>query len=112
MHSIQEKNELLQRLDGARERLIVAVSGLSQSQADFKSSPDAWSVAGIVEHLATVEDLVIMRVEKMTLEPDHGKFKDSDVALSDRVVDRSQKFQAPERSHPTGKSVTSSLERL
>src|SRR5262252_9182118 len=84
MHSIQEKNELLQRLDGARERLIAAVAGLSQTQADFKPSPDAWSVAGVVEHLATVEDLVIMRLEKMTSEPDHGNFKDSDVVLFDK----------------------------
>jgi len=112
MHSLQEKNELLQRLDCARERLIAAVAGLSQAQAGFKPASDAWSVAGIVEHIATVEDLVIMRVEKMTSEQDHGKFKDSDVVLFDKVVDRTEKFQAPERVHPTGKSLGSSLERL
>src|SRR5262249_58795934 len=71
-----------------------------------------WSVAGIVEHIATVEDLVIMRVEKMTSEQDHGNFKDSDVVLFDKVVDRTEKFQAPERIHPTGKSLGSSLQRL
>src|SRR5215470_17657049 len=112
MHSLQEKNELLQRLDGARERLIAAVAGLSQPQANFKPSPDAWSVAGIVEHLATVEDLVIMRLEKIKSEPDHGNFKDSDVVLVDKVVDRTARFQAPERVQPTGKSLGSSLERL
>ena len=112
MHSLQEKNELLQRLDCARERLIAAVAGLSQAQASFKPSSDAWSVAGIVEHLATVEDLVIMRLEKMTSEPDHGNFKASDVVLFDKVVDRTERFQAPERVHPTGKSLGSALERL
>jgi hypothetical protein len=112
MHSLQEKNELLQRLDGARERLIAAVAGLSQAQASFKPSSDAWSVAGIVEHLATVEDLVIMRLEKITSEPDHGNFKDSDVVLFDKVVDRTERFQAPQRVHPTGTSLGSSLERL
>ena len=112
MHSLQEKNELLQRLDGAREQLIAAVAGLSQPQANFTPSPDAWSVAGIVEHLATVEDFVIMRVERMTSEPDHGNFKDSDLVLFDKVVDRTEKFQAPERVHPTGKPLGSSLERL
>jgi hypothetical protein len=112
MHSLQEKNELLQRLDGARERLIAAVAGLSHPQANFKPSPDAWSVAGIVEHLATVEDFVVRRLENMTSEPDHGNFKDSDVVLFDKVVDRSEKIQAPERVHPTGKPLSSSLERL
>ena len=61
MHSSEEKNELLQRLDNAREGLIAALSGLSESQANFKPSPEAWSVAGIVEHLATVEDFVVMQ---------------------------------------------------
>jgi hypothetical protein len=112
MHSLQEKNELLQRLDGVRERLIGAVAGLSQEQADFKPSSDTWSVAGIVEHLATVEDLVIIRLEKMASEPNHGMFKDSDVVLFDKVVDRTERFQSPERVHPTGKSLGSSLERL
>jgi len=112
MHSLEEKNELLQRLDNARESLIAAVSGLSESQATFKPSPEAWSVAGIVEHLASVEDFVVMRVEKIASEPDDGNFKDSDVVLFDKVVDRSAKFQAPERAHPTGKPLASSLERL
>src|SRR5690349_2886653 len=112
MHSLQEKNELLQRLDGARERLIGAVAGLSPAQVDFKPSPDAWSVAGIVEHLATVEDFIIMRLEKIASEPDHGNFKDSDVVLFDKVADRTERFQAPERVRPTGKSLGVSLGRL
>jgi len=112
MYSLQEKNELLQRLDGVRERLIGAVAGLSPAQADFKPSPDAWSVAGIVEHLATVEDFVIMRLEKMAFGPDHGNFKDSDVVLFDQVADRTERFQAPERVQPTGKPLGVSLERL
>jgi hypothetical protein len=112
MHSLEEKDELLQRLDGARERLMGAVAGLSQSQANFKPSPDVWSVAGIVEHLATVEDFVVTRVENIASEPDHGNFKDSDVALFDKVLDRTQKITAPERVQPTGKSLGSSLERL
>ena len=112
MHSSAEKNELLQRLDNAREGLITAVSGLSESQANFKPEPDAWSVAGIVEHLATVEDFVVMRLEKIASEPDDGHFKDSDVVLFDRVADRSVKIQAPERVQPAGKPLGSSLERL
>src|SRR5215467_1429258 len=112
MHSLQEKKELLQRLNGARERLIAAVAGLSQTQADFKPSPEAWSVAGIVEHLATVEDLVIMRLEKMASEPNHGICRGSDVVLCDMVVDRTKRFQSAERVQPTGKSLGASLERL
>lgn len=88
------------------------MAGLSQTQAGFKPSSDAWSVAEIVEHIATAEVLVIIRLEKMTSQPNHGNFKDSDAVLFDKVVDRSERFQAPERVHPTGKSLASSLERL
>jgi hypothetical protein len=112
MHSLEDKNVLLQRLDNAREGLMAAVAGLSEPQADFKPSPQAWSVAGIVEHLATVEGFVIMRLEKMISEPDEGNFKHSDVILFDKVADRSAKFQAPDRVQPTGKPLASSLERL
>jgi hypothetical protein len=48
----------------------------------------------------------------MTFEPDDGNFQESDVVLFDKVVDRSAKIQAPERVHPTGKSLAASLERL
>ena len=112
MHSSEEKQELLQRIGNARESLMAAVSDLSEQQANFKPSPEAWSVAGIAEHLAIIEDFVVMRVEKMISEPDDGNFKESDVVLFDKVVDRTTKIQAPERVHPTGKSLGSSMERL
>jgi hypothetical protein len=112
VHSLEEKNELLQRLDNAWEELTAAVSGLSESQANFKPSPEAWSVAGIVEHLATVETFVLMRIEKIASEPDAGTFGEADVVFFDRVTDRSSKFQAPERVQPTGKPLASSLARL
>src|SRR5262249_23576131 len=54
----------------------------------------------------------IVRLGKMTSEPNQGNFKDSDVVLFEKVVDRTERFQAPGRVRPTGKSLGSSLERL
>ena len=112
MYSLDEKNELLQRVDKARDGLIAAVAGLSESQSNFRPSPEAWSVAGIVEHLAMVEGFVIQRLQQMPEAPDEGNFKDGDAVLFGRVADRSGRFKAPERVHPTGKSLSNSLEQL
>jgi hypothetical protein len=112
MHSIEEKNKLLQQLDEAREDLKSAVWGLSERQSNFKPSPGGWSIAGVVEHLATVEGFVVMRLEQMTSAADEGHLKDSDTVLFGKVVDRSTKFQAPERAHPTGKPLANSMETL
>ena len=112
MYSTVEKNELLQHFDRARYGLMAALAGLSEEQSNVKPSPEGWSVAGIVEHLAIVEDLVLLRVQQLASAPDIGNFGDSDAVLFGKVIDRSVKFQAPERAHPTGKSLLSSLERL
>jgi hypothetical protein len=112
MYSIEEKNELLQKLDKSLDGLTAAVAGLSEAQSNFKPSPNGWSVANIVEHLGTVEDFVILRVQQMPTAPDDGNFKDPDGVLFGRVADRSAKFQAPERVQPTGTPLAHSLERL
>jgi hypothetical protein len=116
MYSAEERNQLIQLLDTTRDGLMKTISGLSQSQSTFKLSPDAWSVAGIVEHLAIVEDRVLGRISELFAsappESQNGRLADSDTVLFYKVVDRSSKFQAPEPVHPTGKSLAESLDRL
>jgi hypothetical protein len=112
MYSTEEKNELLQHLDRSRYGLMAALAGLSEAQSDFKPSPEDWSIANIVEHLAIVEDLVILRVQQLASSPDVEGFKDSDAVLLGKIIDRSVKFKAPERAQPTGKALVNSLERL
>lgn len=112
MHSITEKDELIQHLENARDGLKAAVSGLSEPQANFKTSSEAWSIANIAEHLAIVEDFTIVRLEQIISEPDGGNFRDADAVLFSKAADRSSKREAPEQVRPTGKPLASSLERL
>ena len=115
MYLTEQKDELVRRLDGTRDGLMATVAGLTEVQSNCKPSPEGWSISGIVEHLAIVEDLVILRVEQLAAgsgDSPNGKFNESDAVLFEKVVDRSQKFQAPERARPTGKTLRSSLERL
>ena len=112
MYSTEEKNEILQQLDRTRYGLMAALAGISEAQSNFKPSPENWSVADIVEHLAIVENLIVLRVQQLPSAADVGNFQDSDSVLFEKVVDRSVKFQAPERARPTGKALLSSLEQL
>jgi hypothetical protein len=112
MHPKTERDELIQYLDNAREGLNATLSGLSETQANFKPSPGAWSIADIAEHIATVEHVMILRLQELASAPDNGNYQDADAVLFHRVADRSSKREAPERVRPTGKPLVLSLETL
>lgn len=48
--------------DAAFERLESGVRGLSPAQAQFKTSEGAWTIAGVVEHLALVEGQLVQLI--------------------------------------------------
>jgi hypothetical protein len=116
MYSTQQGSDLLRRIDEANNHLKTTVAGLTNAQSSFKPSPGAWSVDGIVEHLAIVQERVIGRVDQLLVStPDPSQKKDpqlTDEVLTAKVADRSSKFPAPEVSHPTGQSLSDSLARL
>jgi len=49
----QERQAAIARLESSRDRLLAAISGVSEEQAAFKPSPERWSILQLVEHLAT-----------------------------------------------------------
>lgn len=115
MYSIREGTEVLQYIDDAHDALITAVAGLSHAQSHFKPAPEAWSVAGIVEHLAIVEDRIVSRIHELLAsapELDKPIMKEADEILEHKILDRSSKAQAAEATHPTGKSIAESLDSL
>src|SRR5215472_11658485 len=115
MYSIREGTEVLERIDDAHDALITAVAGLSDAQSHFKPAPEAWSVSGIVEHLAIVEERIVGRIHELLASPSEpdkpAATEQEDDALRHRILDRSSKAQAPEAMHPTGKRITESLDR-
>jgi len=115
MYTTQQGTDLLGRIDRANDGLRAALAGLSESQSIFKPSSGAWSVAGIVEHLAIVQDRVIGRIDQLLVSvPDAAPSgaKITDEILTEKVADRTAKFPAPEVAHPTGQSLSNSLQRL
>jgi DinB superfamily len=102
-----DKERALQYLETTKKNVLEATKGLSEAQWNFKPAPDRWSVAQVVEHIATAEDfLLTLDKEKVMISPagDEGRdVKKTDDAVLAMVPDRSHKAQAPEPLVPTNR---------
>jgi len=101
----REKGE--QYLQQTRDGVVAAVKGLSDAQMKFKSGPDRWSVAEVLEHIALVEDGLFQNVTNKVMKSPAGA-ADRDIAKTDATVlavlpDRSNKRQAPAAFVPNGR---------
>jgi DinB superfamily len=103
-------------LADTRDALLESTAGLTNAQCDFKPSPDRWSIAEIVEHVVIVEQRVHGIVGNLSNapEPPAGwEQAEVDALVVRDVPNRSQRFQAPERVHPTQHwSIEEALERF
>ncbi len=99
-----ERESLLKSLTESRERLLRTVGGLSREQRRYKTAPDRWSYAEIVEHLTTVEGRILGMVQKsLEAPPDLSKRTAmADTAIIEDVAGRITRFKAPEFLVPTG----------
>jgi hypothetical protein len=53
-----ERDRALQYLESTKKNMLEATEGLSQAQWNFKPTPDRWSVAQVMEHIAAPEDFI------------------------------------------------------
>ncbi len=105
--SAADREKAVKYLDSTKQGVLDATAGLSEAQWNFKSAPDRWSVAQVMEHIAAAEDFLRgMVVEKVMTAPPRPAGED--VAALDAMVltaipDRSKKAQAPEPLVPTNR---------
>jgi hypothetical protein len=101
-----ERNRLTQHLAETRERLLRGTRRLTREQLNHKPAPDRWSVAENLEHLTIAEGRVLARIQE-TLGGSSDSVKRSawegrEEALMEAVVDRTNRYQAPEFVQPRG----------
>ena len=105
----QDRDTLLKHLDQTRQAFLASVSGVSEAQWKFKAGPDRWSIAEVAEHIAisetTLLQLVTDRVLKSPATP-RDPNAISDARLLEGLLDRTNKFQAPEVLKPTNRWAT------
>jgi len=104
-----DKDRALQYLESTKKGVLDATKGLSEAQWNFKSAPDRWSVAQVMEHLAAAEDMLrgmtqdqVMKSPAVALR-DETETKKADEGVLAMVPDRSHKAQAPEPLQPTNR---------
>jgi uncharacterized damage-inducible protein DinB len=111
--------EIFIEINSARQRLCEGLPGLNLQQATFKPTPDAWSVAEILEHLSKVDRALVNRIDKLVAELEEtgtctactNFFPFSMNSIAERA--RDQKFKSPEPVLPiTGFSIQESIVKL
>ena len=93
-------------LSVTRGFLIESVSGLTDSQWDFKPVEDSWSIAGIMEHIVLVESGIHGIIENM-----NGAAKaapadnrtEMDEFIVNEIPKRSRRGKSPAHACPTGR---------
>jgi hypothetical protein len=104
-----DKDRALQYLESTKKGVLDATRGLSDAQWNFKSAPDRWSLAELIEHLAAAEDMLrgltqeqIMKSPAVPIRSAE-EIKKSDETVLAMVPDRTHKAQAPEPLKPTNR---------
>ena len=102
----QERDALGKHLDQTRQAFLASIAGLSDAQWTFKAAPDRWSIAEVAEHIAvsetTIRELVTGQVMKGPAVPRNADPL-ADHAMVTLLLDRSNRFQAPEMLKPTNR---------
>ena len=97
-----------EQLNTNRKYLLSVLDGLSYSQLNWKPDEHKWSIAQIVQHIATVEGGAAQIIQLgLAQEPN---FVPKDIPLEEIILDRSKKLNAPERLNPSAEPKT--LEQL
>jgi hypothetical protein len=95
---------VLAHLERTRALFLDAIAGLTPEQWSWKPAPERWSVAECAEHITRSETFIRELARKGVSEPlpeekvAEGRGKAATILAT--VVDRSQRFQAPEPLDP------------
>src|SRR4051812_25051246 len=101
----EDRATALAYLQKTEAGVIDGAKGLSEAQLNFKAAPERWSVAQVLEHIASAEDMLFGMVENQVMkspartEPED--LKALDTLILTVIPDRSQKRSAPEPLIPT-----------
>ena len=102
-----DREMAVKELTKTQERLTTTVEGLSDEQLDFKPTPESWSVAECVEHLAISEGMIWGMLEGALKTPADASKRDSvqmaDEKLMAMISSRDQKVKTGEAFEPSGK---------
>src|SRR5579862_6243480 len=98
-----DRDRAVSELETSRQQFLDSVAGLSEAQWNFKPDANTWSVAECAEHIAVSEDVIFGMIQQKIMQSPADPTKKSAVTddfILKAVVNRTQKFQAPEVLRP------------
>ena len=99
-----DRQRLLAHLEMTESWLVSELSGLSPAQLKFEMSPESWSIAEVVEHLAIAEPQYWQRVQdSMKQPPNTEKIEATDAAILWYGIDRTNRAKTGEARVPKGR---------
>ena len=106
-----DRKQAVNEFQRTKQRFLADVKGLSAAQLTYKADTSRWSVAQCIEHIALAESMLWQWEQGVASQPatpeKAAEVKITDDQLLKGVVDRSQKFKAPEMLQPVGKFASS-----
>lgn len=100
---MSDRDQLLTSLDAGRGELLGAVEGMTDEQAAVRPRDGGWSPLECVEHVATVETLMLRRLSTQAEALPEELSRAREPVLYARIATRSHKVAAPEMVHPKGR---------
>jgi uncharacterized damage-inducible protein DinB len=98
-----ERAEIVRRLEESREVLLAAVEGVSDEEAATRGTPERWSVAECVEHVAVVERRMLAMIRKHFTPLDASlDTREREAKLLHVGSSRKRRFEAPPSARPSG----------
>ena len=105
--TVEDRAKGLTYLEKTRAGVFDAAKGLSDAQLNFKIAPEKWSVAQVLEHIASAEDMLMGLVTEQAMKapprPEGEDVKAIDELVLTAIPDRSEKRSAPEPLKPTNR---------
>ncbi len=102
----EERSKAIDHLSQTRDDLLSALEGLNDEQLNYKSSPESWSVAECVEHIA-ISEKNIMEMASGAVQVTADASQRSEVTITDdellgMITDRSNRVKTSEAFEPSG----------
>ncbi|HMG34761.1 MAG TPA: DinB family protein [Blastocatellia bacterium] len=105
--TVEERERALKLLDDSERAFLAEIDAVSDVQWCYVSSPVAWSVAQIAEHILLSQNLIFSIIQRtLAGEPDPDwktKTAGKQEVLERILPERVGRARAPERLMPTGK---------
>lgn len=86
--------------DADRQRILDRVQGLTQSQIDYKSAPETWSVGEVLHHLIRIEVSISKLFNKLIKENQRVVGASDAMRIEDMTYGADRPQQAPEFGIP------------